>query len=810
MIRPLTGAIRALRRDPLLTAAVVGTLGLGLAATTAMFTVLNALLLTPPPYRNGGDLLVFQEVIEELRHQYPTLPASAVHFMAWRERCRTCGELAAIEPVIFTLTGAGEPARVSSARVSANLFRLLGVHPSLGRDFRDDDDAPGRERVVLLSDTVWRERFGASPAVVGRSIRLNGEPHEIVGVLPSGFALPRGTQLSPLVPFPDQIDVFRPIAFGAAEQASAFNYPVLGRLAPGATVAQATAELSALQAELGRQSTTPMTLGIALRPLHDQMVGEVRYALLLLMGATAIVLLIVCVNIANLLLARHAARRRDAALRLAIGASTWRVLREAFAESAAIAAAGCVVGLLLAWWSIDALVAFAPPGLPRLDEIAMDRRVLAFAVATAAGAALLFGALPAARLAATNAFDLLRAGSSAADAQPGAVRLRDALLTLQIGMCVVLLSASGLVVRGYDRLSQADRGFQPDDVLTFEVSLPRATHAGGQARSHAIAAMLEELEGIPGVLGAGVADTLPLSGQTNVNIISLEHDTRTVVERPAANRRYVSSGYFPALGIPILAGRTFTDADRGHPVVILSARTAERLWPGQDPLGRRLHTGDTDSPLARVIGIAADARSVDLREIDALMVYEPYWIDGDPDDDVAFALRVAADPVAVASAARARIRAVVPDAPVSQMLLLHARVQETLSGPRFQAVLMLLFSAVAFIIANVGVYGVSAYLVARRARELGIRAALGAGSGVLYGLIFRGMLRPVALGLAGGLAGALILGRVMARALGDVPAVDPLALATIAAAVLGAAVAASLGPARRAARVDPATVLRQE
>jgi predicted permease len=347
-------------------------------------------------------------------------------------------------------------------------------------------------------------------------------------------------------------------------------------------------------------------------------------------------------------------------------------------------------------------------------------------------------------------------------------------------------------------------------VLTFEVSLPRATYAGAQARGNAIADMLWGLRSIPGVLEAGVADTLPLSGQTNVNIVSLEHDTRPIVERPAANRRYVSSGYFPALGIPILAGRTFTDADRSRHVAILSARTAETLWPGHDPLGRLLHTGDTDAPLARVIGIAADARSVDLREVDALMVYEPYWIDGDPDDDVAFALRVEGEPLAVAAAARERIRAVVPDAPVSQMLAMPARVQEALSGPRFQALLMLLFSALAFAIANVGVYGVTAYLVARRARELGIRAALGAGAGDLYRLVFRGTLRPVAFGLAGGIAGALILGRVMAGTLFGVPAVDPLALAAVAAIVLGAALGASFVPARRAARVDPVAVLRQE
>jgi putative ABC transport system permease protein len=800
--------LRSLRRDPLVTGAAVGSLALGLAAATAMFTVLNALLITPPPYRDGGDLLLFEEVIEELRHQYPTVPASGVHFLAWRERCRACGDLAALHPVTFTLTGAGEPARVASARVSANLFRLLGVQPRLGRDFRDDEDAPGRERVVMLSDAIWRERFSASPGVVGRSILLDGEPHDVVGVLPPGFRLPRGNQLSPLVRFPDRVDLFRPIAFGPDEQATAFNYPVLGRLAPGATVDQATAELAALQTELARQSPMPMTLGIALRPLHDQMVGDVRDALILLMGATALVLLIVCVNIANLLLARHAARRRDAALRLAIGAGRWRVVRGAMVESGAIATAGCALGLLLAWWSVDALVAFAPAGLPRLDEIAMDGRVLAFGAAAAAGAAVLFGMLPAMRLAATRASELLRAGSPGADAHPGALRLREGLLAIQVGMCVLLLSTSGLVARSYDRLSNADRGFHAEDMLTFEVSLPRATHGRGQARNSAIAAMLEELGSMPGVVAAGVADTLPLSGRPNVNIVSLEHDPRPAVERPAAHRRYVNGDYFRAMGIPIIAGRTFRDTDRGQPVVILSARTAEALWPGQPSLGRRLHTGDTDTALARVIGVTADTRTVDLGQVDPLMVYEPYWIVSDT--EAAFVLRAGGDPLALARTARDRIHAVVPDAPVSQMQPMSGRVTEALAGPRFQTILMLLFSALAFVIANVGVYGVTAYAVSRRARELGIRAALGAGTGDLYRLVFRGTLRPLALGLAAGVAGALVVHRLIAGALFGVPAADPLALAAVAAVVTAAALAASFVPARRAARADPAAILRQE
>jgi putative ABC transport system permease protein len=804
----VTRTLRSLRRDAVLTCAAVGSLALGLAATTAMFSVLNALLLTPPPYRDGAGLVVFHEVIDELRHQYPSVPASAPHFMAWKERCRSCGELAALAPMTVTLSGAGEPARVAGARVSANLFRLLGIQPHRGRDFRDEEDVPGRERVVLLSHGLWRDRFGSAGGVVGQSIRLDGVPHEVVGVLPPGFRLPPGNQLAPLVRFPDRVDVFRPIAFSAGEQATAFNYPVIGRLAPGATIAQATAELEALQAELGRESPIPMTLGIALRPLHDQMVGDVRHALLLLMAASTLVLLIVCLNIANLLLARATARRGDAAVRLAMGAGKWQVVREAMIESGAIAAAGCGLGLLLAWWGVDALVTLGPPGLPRLEEVGRGGRVLAFGGSPAAPAALLFGLLPALRLASANAADLLRAAHPGADGRPGAARLRQALLAVQIGACVLLLSTGGLLVRSYGRLAVVDPGFRPEGILTFEVSLPRGTHGGHDGRTGAMTRMLEQLRGVPAVQSAGLADTLPLSGQPNVNIVSLEHDTRPAIERPAAHRRYVSGGYFATLGLPVLAGRTFDDRDRDQPVAIVSAQTAETLWPGEDPLGRRLHTGDTDAPLARVIGIAADARTVDLREVDALMVYEPYWVDGDPDDDVAVVLRVEGDPLAAAAAARERIRAAIPGAPVSPMRPMSARVQEALSGPRAQVMLMALFAVVALVIANLGVYGVTAYVVARRVRELGIRTALGARPRDMYRLVLDGTLPPVALGLAAGLAGAFGLRQLTAGVLFDLPEWELLTLASIAAIVLGTALLACVIPARRAARVDPIRALR--
>jgi predicted permease len=803
-------AFRALRKSRGFALAAIATLGLGIGGSTTIFSVADHVALRPLPYTDARRLFVVHEIIQEMIGVYPRLPANASHFLEWQRNCGVCDGLTAFRTINLTLTGASDPEQIAAARVSASVFPLLGVHAGLGRLFTDDDDQVGHEHVVVLSDAFWRRAFGADSTVLGRTMTLNNSTSLVVGILPRDFSFPGTEALGAGPGAVSAPDLFVPLALTSHEKTTPgeFNYTVIGRLAAGATLAQARARFDALQAGISErigQADQKMTLRAALVPLQEEVVGSSGRALLLLVAAVGAMLLIVCVNLTNLLLARYAGRLRESAVRVALGARRGRLVRQALTESLVLAACGGAFGILLSRWGLAALLRFAPADLPRLHEIRLDGRVLAVAIALSLITGLIFGIVPAFRFGRVDPGDVLKGGGRTTTGGQRAHRTREFLIASQVGLSALLLSATGLFLTSFVHVLHVDKGFTVERVLALDIGLPANGFGNTERRVAFFDEALQRLSGTRGVQSAAMTNTLPLEGEMQVDMLSRENDTRPEVQRPTANIRYVSPGYFATLGIPLRRGRSFAESDRGRPVVVLSERAARALWPNEDPIGKRMIPGSND-PLADVVGIVPDVRTSGLEHEASLIAYIPYWQNSPP--TATLLVSTVADPVAVATTARAAIRATAPAVPVSRIRTMGQIMSSAVAQRRFQLLLLLLFAATALATASIGIYGIISHSLAQRRNELGIRMALGARPADVHRLVLMEGLTPATIGLVAGMILSVALGRAFSALLFEVRPGDPLTLAGVAALLTLVAALACYLPARRATRPGPALALR--
>jgi len=793
--------IRRLWRDRAVTMIAVAVLALGIGAITALFTVVNAVLLKPLPYPAADRLIVLRIVDPAVRETYPSFPVNAAHIDAWRQRCRSCEALAAIDGTSNTLTGIGESEELDTARVTAGFFEILGIVPAVGRTFSASEVRAGADRVAIIGYGLWQRKFGGAPSVVGRSVTLDGEPVTIVGVLPASAPVPGRQQLGDLVRLPPTFDVFRPAAFSADALHSSgdLDYGVIARVRAPASPDAVRAELDGLEQDISRQTGDDGKKRALVVPLQAQVVRDARGPLLVLLAATAAILLIVCVNLANLLLARHAGRRRDAAIRTALGAGRGALMAEALVESLLLALAGGALGSIVALGLTRVIAATAPPALPLLAPLAFDARVLLFSTLMTTATGLLVGTMPAFRLAAVDSGDSLKSNSYTATEGPRGGRTRRVLVGAQAAIGVALLVATGLLVVSFFRLLHVEKGFDTNGVLIVDVSLPASSYANATDQLRFLDAALARVRALPGVSTVAITSRVPLRGEAVVNTLSYPHDVRPEAARPLANYRYVSSDYFSAMGTRLVRGRTFRDTDRGRQVVILSARAATLLWPRQDPIGRFVQTGGYFGAPSEVIGVATDSRAVDLTRNDVLFAYLPYWVRAPWNTAATLVIRTAVPPASLASTVRRAVLEVDRAVAIPRIETMDDLVGAAVADRRFELSLMTAFGWAAAILAALGVYGVVTYAVARREREMAIRVALGATAADMRRLVFEEGLKPVTIGVVAGLVASVVLGRGMASLLFEVRPSDLGVMAAASAVVLLATVIACLAPARRAA-----------
>ena len=799
-------------------------LALGVGATTAIFSVVDGVMLRPLPFPDPGQLVLVGERMPSIpsfdRFAYFDTPAA---FFAWQHRATDFSGLAALQGNSFTLAGSGRPRLLHGARVTSNFFDVLEVRPQLGRLFAPPDETD-TSRPMVITDALWRSAFNADPGVIGRHVGVPGTDARIIGVLPAGFRL-AGRELGPMLDG-EPTEYFLPLYFDPAMGSdltavfSNFNYTVIGRLRPGVTQSHALAQLNVIQADLARTAPEKLPLYAQLTTVRDYAVAEARQELWLLLGGVGAVLLIICVNLGGLWTTRIADRRRDWAIRAALGAAPGRLVRQILGESVVLALVGSGLGIACAAVGLRALLAVAPADIPRLDEVRMDWRVLAFGVALALAAGLVTGLVPALRLGHGHPQADLKGGGAATTAGHASLRSRRILIGVQAALSTLLLVVTGLLGVSFFQLMTRPAGFTAEHALTAKVIINAYTD---QQRDHILRELPAAVEAIPGVTRAAFTSHLPLQGETWIDDAGVPGRVYTTAEQPHVNVRFVSPGYFETVGIPLLAGRGLAESDRpaGWPpkdraaeaampgAVVLSRAAAQLLWPGVDPrdlVGRKIV--HNDQMTATVVGVAADALDGALTGAPPAVLYMPYW--KYPPYSPSLVLRTTLPPSALEGPLDAAVWRLAPDAPIPSLEPLTAIRAAAVAPQRYQLTLLLLFAAVALLLAATGVYALVAHSVTQRRKELAIRMALGARRGDLWSLVLRHALGPVVWGVAAGLVVALAARRMLASLLFDVSPANPAVLAAVAAAVLIAAVVASLQPAFRATRTDPIKALRSE
>jgi putative ABC transport system permease protein len=810
---------RALARSPGFALVAILTLALGIGANTAIFSVVNGVLLRPLAYRQPGRLYMIREVIPQMQKFYSSLAANLPDFQVWQKRVHSFEGIAIAESASADLTGGAEPEEIHGVRASANLFDVLGVQPALGRSFLPEEDETGRGHVVILSNEFWRSHFHGDPSVLGKTMPLDGSPYTVVGVLPPSFQFPQ--QIGQMVNFPENISFFEPLngpKVYETDLIGEFDFAAIGRLAPGVTPKQALAELNVVQAQIAKQANEHVDLLAKISPLENAIVGSARRGLLFLLLAVGAVLLIACVNLANLLLARVPGRMREAAIRTALGATRAQLARRMLVESLMLGLAGGALGVGLAWAGVGWLVHVAPRGIPRIAEVTIDGRVLGFAAALGILTGALFGLLPAWRVTRAEPMDALKSGSTATTESRRTRRVRDGLVGLEVGLSTVLLILAGLLTASLIHVLHVNSGFSTENVLAARVDLPPQSYKLPEARLQFYRGVLARLRAVPGVREAGWVSLLPLEGQGSVTGITVPGSSIPESQMPPANYRAVSSGYFAAMGIRLLEGRVFNESDRGRNVVVVSQSVAERFWPGEDPVGKTCLTAWGPKQAEEVIGVVSDIRTVKLDRPPVMMVYVPDWFGwfrsagfylGLP-TSASFVVRTAMNPAGAATAVRDAIHGADPDVPVVALRPMTEVVAASVDTRRFEMFLAGVFGAFALFLAALGIAGVVAYSVEQRRQELAIRMALGARLSDLRGMVLRQGMAPVVAGLAGGVVVAIFAGRLIESLLFGVSAFDPVTTAAVALAVVVIGLGACIVPARRATRVDPIVALRQE
>jgi putative ABC transport system permease protein len=799
---------RMLWKSPAFTLVAIVALALGIGANTAIFSVVNAVLLRPLPYKDPQQLVI-------INHYYPKLSlkatVSAPGYVYYRDHAQSFSDVAAVTGWSANLTGTGEPERLQGMQVTPNLFSMLGAQAARGRVFSAEEGQPGRNRVVVLSEALWQRRFGGDPGVVNQTINLNGEAYTVVGIMPQGFQY--GRELGQMV------DLYSPLAF-TPEQLSAAGagmeyLTALARLKPNVSIQQAQAEMDTIADQVRQQYDMgdPGIWGLFLTSYNEMVVGELRPALLILLGAVGFVLLIACANVANLLLARAAARQKEIAIRAALGASRVRVIRQLLTESLLLALAGGSLGLLLAVWGVDLLMKINGNKLPRAHEIGLDFNVFLFTLGVSLLTGMIFGLAPAFQTSKTDLHETLKEGgrSGTGHTHRG---LRNLLVVSEMALTVVLLVGAGLLVRSFLRLEQVSPGFQPQNILAMQLSLPANKYKEAKQRDIFYQQMLAEVQSLPGVRTAGGVAVLPMSQGGNSRTFTIEgREAPQGQQSPHGDSWAATSDYFKTMTIPLVKGRYFTenDAATAPSVVIIDEELARKFFPGEEAVGRRITFDDVSPGNPRwreIVGVVGHVKNRGLDGETRPQFYFPYH--QAPTSYMYVVVQTNGDPAAMSGAVRGAIQKVDRDLPVFKVTTMERMVAESLTQRRFSMLLLGIFASVALVLAVVGLYGVMSYTVTQRTREIGIRMALGARqSDVLRMVVGQGMLLAV-IGVGLGLGAAFLLTRAMKSLLFNVSATDPLTFMLIAGLLVTVAFLASYLPARRAMRVDPMTALRYE
>ena len=796
--------LRMLVKSPGFTIVAVLALALGIGANSAIFSVVNAVLLRPLPYEDPDRLVMVWE--DNTKLGFPRDTPAPANFIDWRDQNQVFEGMAAFADESFNLTGVSEPERINGQRVSANLFQLLGVAPRLGREFLFEEDQPRRERVVIISDRLWHRRFGADKNIIGKTLTLNGESFTVVGVMPANFQFPSRED-----------ELWVPIAFDSTEASRRGSHylQVIARTKPGITLEQAQAEMSTIAARLQKQyPETNKSVGAAVTPLHEQLVGDIRPALLILLGAVGFVLLIACANVANLLLARAAVRQKEITIRAALGARRLRLMRQFLTESGLLAALGGLVGLLLAVWGVNLLTVFIPDDISQAKGITIDVKVLVFTLIVSLLTGLIFGLAPALQASKLNLNETLKEGGRSSAVGARGNRIRSLLVISEVALALVLLIGAGLLINSFLRLRTIDPGFQSDKLLTMRINLPELKYPDRTRRAAFYTELLHRVEALPGVRSAAVTTALPLTFKGNSNGITIEGRPEPAPdERPIVITRVISPDYFHAMSIPLLQGRSLGEQDKEDSAgaVIISETMARRFWPGEDPIGKRIKMGwsDSSNPWLSVVGVVKDVRQFELNADPKPQIYLPYTQAGlfAPRDLV---IRTTTEPLSLTAAVRNTVWEIDKDQPVSDIRTMEQILSESVSRDRFSMLLLGIFAIVALVLASVGIYGVMSYAITQRTHEIGIRMALGAQTGDVLKLAVGQGLKLVLTGVAIGLVAALLLTRVMSSLLFGVSATDPTTFVIISLVLISVAVLACYIPARRATKVNPMIALRYE